>query len=439
MKIARSARVLAAVAAVGLLATACGNSLDSGAASESAAPAASGAAAAATDATLKVGLVVPVTGNLSAFGEPDQWVADQMQGWFDANPIDAGGKKVGVQIIVKDSQSDPKRAGEVAAELINTDKVDVVMALSTPETTVPVTQQCEANAVPCITGDTPWQPWFFGSGGKEDAPLKWSHHFFWGLEDITQVFMDMWNQVPNNKKVGGLFPNDSDGVAWSGAIPDMIKGAGYTMVDPGLFPLDTQDFSSQIAAYKEANVEVLMGVVPPPVFAAFWQQAKQQGFNPKVVTMGKALEFPSAIEALGDLGTNLGVEVWWAPSYPTKSSLTGQSSADYAQAYIDGTGKQPSMPLAFPEVLFEVLNAAVVKAGSTDPAAINAAMEGLKLDTLVGTLDWANGPTPNVAKSLLTGGQWRKTDGGQFPFDLTIVSNSIAPTVPTAGKMEPLS
>jgi branched-chain amino acid transport system substrate-binding protein len=425
MRSIRSAGIVAAIAAASLVVAACGDLDESDSDGQS-------------DSELKVGLVVPITGGLSAFGEPDQWVADQMTEWFDDHPIKADGKEISVDIIVKDSQSDPKRASEVAAELINSDNVDVLMALATPETTVPVTQQCEANAVTCITGDTPWQPWFYGSGGKDDAPLKWSHHFFWGLEDVAAVFTDMWDQVPTNKKVAALFPNDSDGTAWAGAIPGMVKDAGYTIDDPGQFPLDTQDFSSQIAQFKKNGDEVLMGVLPPPVFAAFWQQAKQQGYNPKVVTVGKALEFPSAIEALGDLGEGLGVEVWWSPEYPTKSSLTGLTSAEFAASYTESTGKQWTMPLAFPETLFEVLNAAVLKAGSADSGAINEAMTDLKVDTLLGPLDWSSGPNPNVAKTMLTGGQWVTSDGGEFSLDLTIVSNSIAPSVPTAGTMQPL-
>lgn len=427
MSDARSMRIVVAGATVVALLAACGASLDDPG---------TGSSSAGSGSTLKVGLVVPVTGALSAFGEPDQWVADQMTTWFTEHPIQAGDQKIGVQIVLKDSQSDPKRASEVAAELINTDNVDVLMALATPDTTVPVTQQCEANAVPCITGDTPWQPWFYGSGGTDEAPLTWSHHFFWGLEDVAAVVQDMWKQVPTNKKVAVLFPNDSDGVAWAGAFPGLVKEQGYTIDDPGQFPLDTQDFSSQIARFKENGDEIFLGVLPPPVFAAFWQQAKQQGWSPKVVTAPKSLEFPSAIEALGDLGTNLGVEEWWSPTYPTTSSLTGQTSAEYAKSYTDGTGKQWTMPLAFPEVLFEVLNAAVTKAGTADRVAINAAMTDLKVDTLVGTLDWGNGPQPNVAKSMLTGGQWRPRGDGTF--DLVIVSNSIASSVPTAGTMEPL-
>ena len=158
------------MAAVGLLASACSGSLDEPSSGESAAvgsDAASSAAsaeAAPTGDTIKIGYVTPLTGPLAAFGEGDQWVVDQMTAFFAENPIQAGGTSYGVEILLKDSQSDPKRAGELAGELINTDGVDILMAHATPETTVPVSAQCEANATPCITADTPWQPWVAGHG-----------------------------------------------------------------------------------------------------------------------------------------------------------------------------------------------------------------------------------------------------------------------------------
>jgi branched-chain amino acid transport system substrate-binding protein len=446
MKIARSARVVAAVAAVALMATGCAKSLDDTgtAASPAASAAASGAASAAGGATetIKVGFVTPLTGPLAAFGEADQWVVDSMGAWFAENPIQAGGKSYNVEILLKDSQSDPKRAGEVTGELINTDGVDVVMAHATPETTVPVSDQCEANATPCITADTPWQPWFFGRNGDPAKGFNWTYHFFWGLEDVAAVYSDMWKQVDSNKKVAALFPNDSDGQAWSSeeqGFPALVKADGFTIDNPGLFPSGTQDFSAQISQFKKNDDQLLMGVLTPPDFAAFWQQAKQQGFNPKLATIGKAVEFPAAIEGLGDLAQNLATEVWWTPTYPYSSSLTGMSSAELAQAYTDATGKQWNMPLGFSESLFEVLAAAVTAAGGPDKQAIADAMKTLQVSTVVGNLDWATGPVPNVAKTPLTGGQWRKSDGGQFPLEMVIVSNSVAPEVPLGGKVEPLN
>ena len=209
MKIARSSGVVVALAAGALLVTACGNNLDSsGSSASSAAPASSEAAASdagsapAVDGTIKVGFVSPETGPLAGFGEPDKWIVDTMGAWFAAHPIQAGGKSYNVEIIQKDSQSDAKRAGEVTGELINTDGVDIVMAHGTPDTTNPVADQCEANATPCITSDAPWQPYFFGRGGKPETPFKYTYHFFWGLEDVAAVYQDMWGQLKTNKKVG---------------------------------------------------------------------------------------------------------------------------------------------------------------------------------------------------------------------------------------------
>lgn len=444
MRISRPMRFAAAAAVAGLVLAGCGGGLDeeeaapaTESATEEAAPA-EGDAPAANTGTIKVGFVSPMTGPLAGFGEPDQFIVDEMGAYFASNPIVAGDTSYNVEIILKDSQSDAKRAGEVAGELINQDGVDIVMAHGTPDTTNPVADQCEANATPCITSDAPWQPYFLGRGGDPENPFRYTYHFFWGLEDVAAVFQDMWGQLETNKQVAGLFPNDPDGQAWAGAFPELLGAGGYTVNDPGLYPNGTQDFSAQISAYKSNGDEILTGVPIPPDFTNFWKQAKQQGFNPKIASVGKALLFPSSIEALGELGQNLSSEVWWTPNYPFSSSLTGQSAAELAQAYTDATGKQWTQPIGFSEALFEVMAAAVIKAGGPDKEAVADALSGLQVSTIVGDLDWSSGPVPNVAKTPLTGGQWRATDGGQFPYDLVIVSNSIAPMVPVQSAVEPL-
>jgi branched-chain amino acid transport system substrate-binding protein len=269
-------------------------------------------------------------------------------------------------------------------------------------------------------------------------PFKYTYHFFWGLEDVSAVYQDMWSQLDTNKQVGGLFPNDPDGQAWAGAFPDMVSANGYTINDPGLYPNGTQDFSAQISSYKSNGDDILTGVPIPPDFTTFWTQAKQQGFTPNIATIGKALLFPASMEALGDIGQNLGTEVWWTPNYPFSSSLTGLSAAELAQGYMDASGKQWTQPIGFSEALFEVLQAAIVAAGGPDKEAVASALSTLKVDTVVGPLDWTSGPVPNVSKTPLTGGQWRMTDGGEFPWELVIVSNSLAPEVPLGGSVEAL-
>ncbi|MFD2274318.1 hypothetical protein ACFS07_33570 [Undibacterium arcticum] len=85
----------------------------------------------------------------------------------------------------------------------------------------------------------------------------------------------------------------------------------------------------------------------PPDAKTFLTQAKQQGFKPKVITLGKALLFPGAIDALGDLGDGLTTEVWWSPWHPFKSTFTGMSAKELCGAYEEQSKKQWTQPIGF--------------------------------------------------------------------------------------------
>ena len=115
-------------------------------------------------------------------------------------------------------------------------------------------------------------------------PFNYTYHFFWGLEDVIAVFTNMWGQVATNKSVGGLFPNDGDGNAWGDKMvgfPPVLQKLGYKLTDPGRYQNLTDDFSAQIAAFKQAQAEIITGVVIPPDFTTFWNQANQKGFGPR--------------------------------------------------------------------------------------------------------------------------------------------------------------
>lgn len=388
---------------------------------------------------IKIGYVSPQTGPLAPFGAADNFVIGELKNIL-ASGVKIGGKQHPVQVIVSDSQSDPNRAAEVAANLILKEEVQLLLVASTPETVNPASDQAEINGVPCVSSVVPWQPYFFGRGGNPAKGFNWTYHFFWGLEDIIAVFIGMWNSIPTNKVVGALYPNDGDGNAWGdpnrGFPPAMIK-SGYKLVDPGRYQDLTDDYTSYISAFKKADVQIITGVPIPPDFTTFWNQAAQQGFRPKIATVGKALLFPDSIQALGDKGLGLSSEVWWTPHHPFSSSLTGQSARALATAYSRQTKKQWTQPLGFVHALFEVALDALKRTPRVgDHAALRDAVKSTRLNTIVGSVSWASGPVPNVAKTPLVGGQWGK--GTDFPYDLAIVNNETAPNIPTTGKLRPL-
>jgi branched-chain amino acid transport system substrate-binding protein len=408
-----------------------------------------GASIARAARTLKIGYVSPQTGPLAGFAEADSYILGGVKAALK-DGLKIGGETYPVEIIVRDSQSNPNRAAEVAKELIVSDKIDLMTVASTPETTNPVSTQCEIEEVPCISTVAPWQPYFIGRQANPGDPKSWkpfdsTFHFFWGLEEIIAAYTNMWAQVQTNKVVGGLFPNDGDGNAWGDKVvgfPPVLDKLGYKLVDPGRFQDLNNDFSAQIAAYKQAGCQIVTGVVIPPDFTTFWNQANQKGFKPKVASVGKALLFPSALEALGKSGHNLSTEVWWTPTYPFKSSLTGASAADLAKSYEQASGKQWTQQIGFGHALFEVAVDALKRSDDpTKSAAVVEAISKTKLPTIVGPIAFDSDKLPpfarrNIAKTPLVGGQWRLGDNGKYT--IIVVDNQTAHEVPLGGKMQAL-
>jgi len=87
--------------------------------------------------TVKIGLIGPKTGPLALFYEEMSWAIEHAKKATE-NSVTINGTKHPLEIVVKDSQSNPNRASEVAQELILHDKVHIVTAFATPETVNPV-------------------------------------------------------------------------------------------------------------------------------------------------------------------------------------------------------------------------------------------------------------------------------------------------------------
>ena len=149
----------------------------------------------AQDQTIKIGYVTPQSGPLAAFAEADEFVIKQVSDLLGGT-IETTGGPVKFEVIVRDSQSNPNRAAEVARELIVDDEVQMIVVASTPETANPVSAQCEIEGIPCVSTIAPWQPWFIERQSNPGDPSTWesfryTYHFFWGLEDVIATYQGM--------------------------------------------------------------------------------------------------------------------------------------------------------------------------------------------------------------------------------------------------------
>jgi branched-chain amino acid transport system substrate-binding protein len=390
---------------------------------------------------LTVGFISPITGPLGGFGQTDGYVLSLVRKALEKG-LTIGGKTYEVEILDRDTQSDPSRAGQLAKDLITNSGVDLMLAVSTPETINPVADACEAAGVPCLSTVMPWEAWYFGRGAKPGAPspFKWTYHFGFGVEEFYKAYIKQWSLIETNKKVGVMYPNDADGNAIRAVLAPKLAAAGYTIVDPGAYETGTTDFSSQIALFKKEGVEIFNGFPIPPDFVSFWRQAAQQGLHKqfKIAQPAKFGIFPADMEALGSLATNMASAAYWHKAFPYKSSLTGISAAELADGYEAESGKQWTVQLGATLSVFDA--AAELLKASADPkskAEVVKALSTLKASTVGGAIDFTSGPVPNVASGPIIGMQWVKSADGKHTYDLVVTENSTDANVPVTSKLLP--
>ena len=401
-------------------------------------------ALAQTSDTLRVGFVSPRTGPLGSFGEGDGYVLALARKALVPGLV-IGGRTYQVEILDRDTQSDPARASQLAKALINDDKIDLMLTTSTPEVVNPVSDACEAAGIPCLATIMPWEAFYFGRGAKpgEPSPFKWTYLFSFGVAEFVSSYVSQWALVPNNKRVAALLPNDADGNAIRAAMLPQLQKAGYTIVDGGPYETGTTDFSAQITRFKAEKCEILLTFPIPPDFATFWRQAAQQGLakTMKVVQVAKTGLFASTIEVLGPLGPNISVAAYWHKSFPYRSTLTGVSGLQLADGYEKATAKQWSQQLG---ATLSLLDAGIEVLKSTaNPkakASVAKAIAQLKMTTMMGRIDFTNGPVPNVSPTQMIGAQWIKAPAGsKYKLDYVITENVNDASVPVAVKLKSYS
>jgi branched-chain amino acid transport system substrate-binding protein len=384
-----------------------------------------------TSGSLKIGYVSPKTGDLAVFGESNDYVLGVVRTAL-AKGLSIGGKNYTVQIVEKDTQSNSSRAAQVAAELINQDQVDLILASSTPDTTNPVSDQCEAAKIPCLATICPWEMWFYKRGGSATKTFDYTYLYFLGAQAEADAFAKLWQHAPGGHVVGGLWPNDVDGEIYRQYVPSRVKQLGWKVVDSGAYQDGAQDFTSIISSFKSGGVDIVQATPIPPDFITFWRQASQNRFKPKVVSVAKALLFPSVAQALGPLANNLVAPVWWNPTVPYKSSLDGKTAQQFADGYQTATGKQWTQPMGFNHAIFEIAVAALKASG--DPKnrkAVADAIGKAKGEAITGNYDFTSGPVRNVSAAPDLLGQWRVDSAGKV--SLVVVDNSMDTNVPIQG------
>ena len=429
--------LISALMVIGLLA-ACGNggsdSADTqdaagseAADSGSAAGSGSEAAAASTGSVVKIGYPNPTTGSLAGHGEGADWCVEQITNYVnnELGGIEMDGEMKQLEVIMYDTQSDQNTTSEMADKLCVEDEVDILIAMDTPETAVPVETKAEQYGVPCVGLQAPVDPCAYANDVSD-----WHTHAFWTIQKVYEEFVALWSKAGfepgSGAKVGIALANDSDGTAWAPIFTENAAADGYEVVDPGRYPSGSNDFSNVVSAFKDADIDILAGTNIPPDFSNLYTQMIAAGVQVDCVTMGKCALLPGDASALGDNIEGLMTEVWWQPTYPYTSDLTGLSAQDVNELYIEDHGREIPQTTGYSYAALELAVQTLINAGTTDKTAIMDANRALDVETIVGPIKYdkeMNGM--QYSDTVFCGGQWQMGDDGEWT--LEIIDASVYP------------
>jgi branched-chain amino acid transport system substrate-binding protein len=394
---------------------------------------------------IKLGFVSPKTGNFAVFAISDDWQISHFNESLPDGIIAGDGTKRMFEIVVKDTQSDSNRAAQVAADLVQLDNVDMLLASGTPDTCNPVAGQAEALGCPVLMSFAPWQALFFQSG--QPMEFKWAWGNMLGSELTIQSFTDAFETsgVETNKKVGMLFQNDADYQGWMdpSAAPKVFAEKGYTLVVPDPYNVPAEDFTVQINTFKQEGCEIVCGTNDPPWLSNFLTQALQQGYQPKFISSGKGLIFPQAVMSYPNQGIGLIGEAAWHPTWGYKDLLSDLDSQGLADDYEAKTGEQWTAAIG----TYGKLEWAVdVYMRATDPEDKASVVEAIKTTNNTfqqGPIDFTEPVDPNGRRPILNNykpnigaQQWRK--GEKYPVEAIVVSNAAAPGTPVQDTAKPM-
>jgi len=380
---------------------------------------------------IHVGVIQAQTGMYAGFGAGDIFGIQAAVDDINAlGGVDVNGVKMPIKLTIVDDQSDPNKAGPLAEILVTQSGVQFLLSGDEPPPMHPgVSTVADRYKIPYITSVGPFEPW---SALREASDTKWPYTWATGLfalgtpaeqpdfragkpgYTVGDTWIDMLNLYgeQTNKKVALLASDDSDGVGWYAGLPSALESLGFEAVGLdkklGLLPMETTDFSAVINEWKANDCQILWGNAPAPFFGAFWKQARTLGFEPKMVSIGRAPLFYQDVTAWGgDLPWGVGCEIWWTPTITEYQGIGSTTPTSLADRWTEATNQplNPAIGSGYRSV--QVLIDAIQRAKSVDADKVNQALATTDLMTIGSRVKFdAN----HFNRTPIYFGQWFKTD-----------------------------
>ncbi|WJR77125.1 ABC transporter substrate-binding protein [Bradyrhizobium sp. NP1] len=315
---------------------------------------------AAAQESIRIGLVMPLTGVLGPVGK--QAVAGARLYMAQHGDTVAGRK---VELIVRDDASVPDNAKRIAQEMIVTDKVAVLGAGLTPSVLAmaPLVTESKTATVVMVSGTsivTERSPYF--------VRTSWTH------AQQASVLAN-WAAQNGAKRVTIISSDWAPGHEASGVFANTFTKAGGTIVETLKVPLANPDFAPFLQRARDGNPDTLFVFVPASQAAILAKQFVERGLDKsgiRLIGPGDIAD-DEDLPGMSDAMAGTVTAGFYSAYHPS------QMNRDYVAAFKKAnSGVRPNfISVSAYDGMHLIYNALGKTQGRTDGTALVEAMKGM--------------------------------------------------------------
>ncbi|MBW2030247.1 MAG: amino acid ABC transporter substrate-binding protein [Deltaproteobacteria bacterium] len=349
--------------------------------------------------TIKLGCVISLTGPFAIGGS---WIR---QGYDIAVKhinetggvyVNDYGKRIPLEIVYLDNESNPRKTSERMEKLYSVDKVHFFLGGFAQFLIVPQLAIAEKYKVPFI-GTT------IGSTAEFSKGYRYIFTPFMSEQDQVTVFLDVLDSIPEEirpRRIAYFQVMEEWGVATGRYLKKFAAERGYRIVTFEQYAIRSNDFSSLIVKAKQDKAEVLYTCPTPPQGIRLIKQMKELNWSPKLVDIMRAADVEMWAKNLGKDGDYVIHTGGW--DYHLKLPGVERFNRDYRAAY----KVNPTPPSGSAYACIQIFADAIERAGALDREKVRDAIASTNMMTIMGPMSFK----PNgrgQGKYVKTMSQWQ--------------------------------
>jgi branched-chain amino acid transport system substrate-binding protein len=349
--------------------------------------------------TIKIGCSLPLTG---PFGAGGKWVKQGYEiGIKHIN--DAGGvyieefkKKIPLEMIFVDNESDPAKSASRMDKLYSMDKVDAFLGGFAGALLIPQMATAEKYKTPILVTT-------MTSTAEFQKGYKYIFTPFQSEQDQAIAFLDVIESLPKDQrptKVAYFGIQDEWGTSTGKYLKEFAAKRNIEISNFEMYAMNSTDFSSHIINAKKSGADALFTTPTPPQGVRFVKQMKELDWSPKLAFILRAADDSSWPKNLGKDGDY----ICHCGGWDSHLKVPGiqKLNDDYKAAY----GSVPEIPAGVAYACLQILADSFQRAGTLDKNKVRDAISAANVSTVMGPVKFK--PTGRgEGKYLQVVSQWQ--------------------------------